>query len=191
MFSRLFGKRDKSADSPSKEAQSTRARGGSDSVPSKSGFANTSFPSTPVAAPTRAPVQAAVAAPRVPVARVAPPAPVLPASGFPSDHQIDFVLPSAPLPLESELTLEQRKNIALATVEQHHQRIANTIRTLWGYKECSVYINRLIMAGGDGMGHARVGFNQDAVDAMLALSDVHDAEFGAPSTLSGGLGLSL
>jgi hypothetical protein len=91
----------------------------------------------------------------------------------------------------TELTLEQRKNVALATVEQHHQRVANTIRTLWGYRECSVYINRLIMAGGDGMGNARVGFNQDAVAAMLALSDVHDAEFGPPSTLGGTLGLSI
>jgi hypothetical protein len=36
-----------------------------------------------------------------------------------------------------------------------------------------------------------VGFNQDAVEAMLALSDVHDEEFGAPSTLSGSLGPSL
>jgi hypothetical protein len=63
-------------------------------------------------------------------------------------------------------------------VELHHQRIANTIRTLWGYKECGTYINKLIMNGGDGMGHARVGFNQDAVVAMMALSDMHEAEFG-------------
>jgi hypothetical protein len=72
----------------------------------------------------------------------------------------------------------------------HHRRIANTIRTLWGYKECSIYINKLIMAGGDGMGQSRVGFNQDAVQAMLALSDIHDAQFGAPET-GGGLGLSI
>ena len=52
-------------------------------------------------------------------------------------------------------SVEQKKAEALAVVEQHHQRIANTIRTLWGYKECSVYINKLIMNGGDGMGNAR------------------------------------
>jgi hypothetical protein len=75
-------------------------------------------------------------------------------------------------------------------VELHHRRIANTIRTLWGYKECGVYINKLIMSGGDGMGHARVGFNQEAVEAMLVLSDIHDAEFGPPEN-SGGLGLSI
>ena len=123
-----------------------------------------------------------------PAPRVTPPTP---ASDFPADNQIDFELPTAPAPFDTGLTLEQRKNIALETVERHHQRIANTIRTLWGYKECSVYINRLIMAGGDGMGHARVGFNQEAVEAMLALSDIHDEEFGPPDTLGGALGLSL
>lgn len=205
MFSKLFGKRDKSADSPSKEAQSTRvplaqAPRLPKPDPFAARFASKPSPPAPRAAmPTPAPL---AAAPRVPAPAPAPirtPAaaapramPVRPATAFPADHQIDFELPTAPQALEEqELTLEQRKNIALATVEQHHQRIANTIRTLWGYKECSVYINRLIMAGGDGMGHARVGFNQDAVQAMLALSDVHDSEFGAPSTLGGALGLSI
>jgi hypothetical protein len=88
-------------------------------------------------------------------------------------------------------TPADRKNAALDTVELYHKRIANTIRTLWGYKECSAYINKLIMAGGDGMGNARVGFNQEAVEAMLLLSDLHDAEFGPPDSIVGGLGLSI
>lgn len=100
------------------------------------------------------------------------------------------MFPTVPTALE-ELTLDERKTMALATVDLHHHRIANTIRTLWGYKECGVYINKLIMAGGDGMGHARVGFNQEAVEAMLVLSDIHDAEFGPPSHFGGGLGMSL
>jgi len=96
-------------------------------------------------------------------------------------------LPSELVPqLDKDSPVLQRE-AALAIVESRHPRISNTIRTLWGYQECSVYINRLIMAGGDGMGHARVGFNQDAVQAMLALSDLHDAEFGPPDTLSGAL----
>jgi hypothetical protein len=76
-------------------------------------------------------------------------------------------------------TPDERKEEAIAVVELHHHRIANTIRTLWGYKECGAYINKLIMSGGDGMGHARIGFNQDAVTAMMALSDLHEAQFGA------------
>lgn len=195
MFSRFFGKRDKSADSPNQEAPRTRGPETGDRIdvnPSKperslvqdSRLPKAIFSATPI--PPK-PVGAVFHAPR-PAARsqaITDP----PASQFFADHQIDFELPTAPLPLVPELTLEQRKNMALETVELHHQRIANTIRTLWGYKECSVYINRLIMAGGDGMGHARVGFNQNAVEAMLALSDIHDAEFGPPSTLGGGLGL--
>jgi hypothetical protein len=78
-----------------------------------------------------------------------------------------------------DLTPEQRKNRALQVVEMHHRRIANTIRTLWGYKECSLYINKLIMEGEDGKGHARAGFNQDAVDAMLQLTNLHDELFGS------------
>jgi hypothetical protein len=113
-----------------------------------------------------------------------------PVRNFPvqGDDSMPFekTMPAELVPLVED-GLEARRDEALAVVEQHHQRIANTIRTLWGYRECSVYINKLIMAGGDGMGHARVGFNQDAVQAMLALSDIHDAEFGPPDTLSGGL----
>lgn len=84
-----------------------------------------------------------------------------------------------------EKSPEQRKDQALAVVESHHHRIANTIRTLWGYKECSVYIYKLIMNGGDGMGHARVGFNQDAAEAMMELAELHDAQFGAVETGTG------
>jgi len=88
-----------------------------------------------------------------------------------------------------ERTLEQRMSDALDAVELHHHRIAGTIRSLWGYKECGAYINKLIMNGGDGMGHARIGFNQDAVAAMMVLSDLHEKQFG-PSDAGGGLGFS-
>lgn len=97
-----------------------------------------------------------------------------------------------PIPTEQDLslsrearTLEQRKEDALSTVELHHHRIANTIRTLWGYKECSDYISKLILAGGDGMGHARMGFNQDAANAMMLLAEIHDAQFGAAEPKDG------
>jgi len=38
------------------------------------------------------------------------------------------------------------------------------------------------------MGHNRVGFNQEAVQAMMELTDVHDAQFGPMD--GGGLSLS-
>ncbi|WP_138513958.1 hypothetical protein [Rhodoferax bucti] len=93
-----------------------------------------------------------------------------------------------PMGLE-ERSPEQRAVTALEVVELYHHRIANTIRTLWGYKECSVYINRLIMNGGDGMGNARVGFNPDAAQAMLLLADLHDQIFG-PADPGSTLGFS-
>lgn len=87
-------------------------------------------------------------------------------------------VPTQPLGLEQATPVQQMK-MALDIVELHHHRIANTIRTLWGYKECGVYINKLIMNGGDGMDHSHVGFNPEAVDAMMVLADLHDAEFGS------------
>lgn len=89
----------------------------------------------------------------------------------------DSFVSTQPLGLE-EKTLDQRREDALAVVELHHRRIANTIRTLWGYKECSVYIYKLILNGGDGMGMARIGFNQEAAEAMMDLAELHDAQFG-------------
>ncbi len=87
------------------------------------------------------------------------------------------------------LAVNQRKDAALQIVELHHHRIANTIRSLWGHKECSDYISKLILSGGDGMGHARIGFNQDAALAMMVLSELHDTLFGiAPP--SGGSGFA-
>ncbi|OGB31089.1 MAG: hypothetical protein A3F78_00695 [Burkholderiales bacterium RIFCSPLOWO2_12_FULL_61_40] len=101
-----------------------------------------------------------------------------------SGVQDDFDVPTQPMALE-DIPLERQVNNALEVVEMHHQRIANTIRSLWGDKGCSVYINKLIMSGGDGMGQARVGFNQKAVDAMMTLVDLHDQQFGAPGAGNG------
>ncbi|MEI6804132.1 MAG: hypothetical protein WCK83_13305 [Burkholderiales bacterium] len=125
--------------------------------------------SEPVAAAPIAPTPAPVPAARVPGAQTAAATPVA---------QSDIEIPTQPVPL-AEMSSAQKKDEALAIVELHHKRIANTIRTLWGYKECSEYIYKLIMNGGDGMGQARIGFNQDAAAAMLALADLHDAQFGA------------
>jgi hypothetical protein len=95
------------------------------------------------------------------------------AEAFPDFEEIA----TQPMGLE-EKSPAQRAADALEIVELFHHRIATTIRTLWGYKECSLYINKLIMNGGDGMGNARVGFNAEAAQAMLILTDLHDQMFG-------------
>jgi hypothetical protein len=211
MLSRLFGKRDKPSDDAGKAGKDDRGQSGKDDgrEATWSTWDKMQMPKAPAApqAPQPAPQRSGPAAQDStytglaplytrPVIRTSSMAPLTTtgamraakASG--DENQVDFVLPTSPMDLAPELTLEERKTLALDIVGQHHQRIANTIRTLWGYKECSAYINRLIMAGGDGMGHARVGFNQDAVAAMLALSDIHDAEFGPPDSTGGGLSLA-
>lgn len=82
------------------------------------------------------------------------------------------------------LALEQRKDRAFEVVTTHHPRIANTVRTLWGYKECNPYINKLLLESGDSKGHPRVGFSPLVVDALWALTEIHDAQFG-PSKPTG------
>lgn len=192
MFSRFFGKSDKANESPTQEAaKPTRGIEVIEDDPDTAWGMWDSAVAEQQAAPTPPTNHAAAPKPVVPTSRVVAPAAVTAKTPQAAQQNADLpVSMAASKPIEN-MTLEQRKNMALDVVELHHKRIGNTIRTLWGYKECSIYINKLIMSGGDGMGHARVGFNQEAVQAMLALSDLHDAEFGPPDTIPGGLGLSI
>lgn len=167
MFSGFFGKGDKDAKPPAKDAGHSRGLEVIEDDPDTAwGLWDSALAEQDSRFHADGPASKAPAAP----AETEAPVPTL-------DLDIGN-LPTQPLGLE-EITPEQRKEEALQVVEAHHQRIANTIRTLWGYKECSVYINKLIMNGGDGMGHARIGFNQDAAEAMLALADIHDTLYGA------------
>lgn len=111
-------------------------------------------------------------APLSPDAPSAAPAP-MPSVGFPHEAGAD----TQPMALE-ERTPAQKAEAALSIIELHHARIAKTIRMMWGYKECSDYIDKLLMTGYDDTGHARMGFNQEAVNAMMTLGEVHDQIFG-------------
>jgi hypothetical protein len=86
--------------------------------------------------------------------------------------------PTVPLPLPVyEPTPEDLRDEALSVIAQLHPRVANTIRSLWPDRECGDYINKLLMDGDDGAGHARLGFHQEAVDAMMRLVDLHEKQF--------------
>lgn len=63
---------------------------------------------------------------------------------------------------------------ALRVVHAQHSQIARTIVALWGYPEGSQYLNRLLIEGGDGAGSARVVFSSPVVQALLALTQMHD-----------------
>lgn len=82
-------------------------------------------------------------------------------------------------PQAQSKSLPVRWTDPLATIELHHRRVAGVIRSLWSHKECGAYINKLIVEGGDGMGHDRVGFNQSAAQAMMALASLHQQKFGS------------
>lgn len=103
-------------------------------------------------------------------------APVPTAVAVPAAARLEF---EATRPLEEdEKSLARRAQEALDTVELHHARIAKTLRAMWGHRECSQHIAKLLMTGYDDTGNARMGFHQEAVNAMLSLGDLHDRIFG-------------
>ena len=175
MFSGFFGKGNNSDKTPPKDAADSRGLEVVEDDPdtawglwdSALAAQDSRFPESPSALDSLPPIPPA---PTVIVRNEAPVKPVAP-------PVIDLEIPTQPLALE-EKSLEQRKEDALARVDLHHHRIANTIRSMWGYKECGMYLNKLIMDGGDGMGQNRIGFNQEAVEAMLILLDLHEKAFG-------------
>jgi hypothetical protein len=191
MFSGLFGKGKDADKSPPKDAVDSRGLEVVEDDPdtawslwdSALAEQDSKFIADPLFAvgplPTIAPIEAVVVRSKTPAKAAAIPAAV---------STVDLEIPTQPLALE-ERSPQQRMEDALARVDLHHHRIANTIRSMWGYKECGVYLNRLIMDGGDGMGHNRIGFNQEAVEGMLILVDLHDKQFG-PANIGTGLGLS-
>ena len=163
MFSKLFGKGNPSASPESKGSEDSRGLEVTEDDP------DTAWSRWDEALAAQDSRMSEIAASEVPF-------PII--IGNEEGKEPDLESQTVPMTLQ-ERSLEHRKNDALEVVETHHKRIGHTIRTLWGYKECSLYINKLILAGGDGMGHARVGFNQDAAAAMLELADVHDTLFGS------------
>ena len=90
---------------------------------------------------------------------------------------LEAFMGTRPMGLEDK-TPEQRNNDALAVIEGPHRKIADAIRATWGFRECEGYINKLVLSGSDGMGQTRVGFNPLVIDALMALSDLHESQFG-------------
>ncbi len=167
MFSGFFGKDDKSAKPPAKEAVDSRGLEVIEDDPDTTwGLWDSALAeqdSRFLAAPP---------------ANDPPMRPGVPTVGG------DFDAATQPMPLQ-DMSPAQRRDAALSVVELHHNRIAHTIRTMWGYKECSTYISKLIMNAGDGKGGNRMGFNQEAAEAMMVLATLHDAEFGMSDDSTG------
>lgn len=80
-----------------------------------------------------------------------------------------------PMPLH-ELPRQVGIDLAMAAVAKHHQRIADAIQMFWGTRDCVEYIEKLVMSGGDGFGHARIGFKPEVVSAMMSLISLHKVD---------------
>ena len=90
---------------------------------------------------------------------------------------LDTYLATQPAGLEDK-TPDQRKADAIALIERQHPKIAGAIRATWGFKECAAFVNKLVLSGSDDMGHTRVGFSPQVVDALMRLADLHETQFG-------------
>ena len=76
-----------------------------------------------------------------------------------------------------ELPKDCRMQQAMNVIGRDYKRIQTVIDSLWGYRECGEYLQKLIMSSGDPDGHNRMGFKSEVVTAMFVLSDLHDEQF--------------
>lgn len=96
-------------------------------------------------------------------------------TGFPSLSWEEEDLPTRPLPLH-ERPLQARIDAEMATIAEHHARIALAIEKFWGHRDCVEYLQRLILSGGDSDGRSRVGFKPEVVSALINLVALHKIE---------------
>jgi len=95
--------------------------------------------------------------------------------GFPTLKWEEEDLDTRPMPLH-ELPRQVGIDNAMAIVAKHHERIAKAITVFWGSRDCVEYIQKLVMSGGDGLGHTRVGFKPEVVSALLSLISLHQMD---------------
>jgi hypothetical protein len=93
-------------------------------------------------------------------------------TGFPSLNWEDDELPTRPLPLH-EQPLQVRIDAQLTVIAMHHVRIALAIEKFWGHRDCTEYLQTLILSGGDSDGRHRVGFKPEVLSALMNLIALH------------------
>ncbi len=94
-------------------------------------------------------------------------------SGFPPLKWEEEDLETRPMGL-GELPVQYQIDNSMAIINKYHPRIAKAIGVFWGHKDCVEYIEQLVLQGGDGAGHTRVGFKQEVLSALITLSSLHD-----------------
>ncbi len=93
-------------------------------------------------------------------------------TGFPSLSWEEEELPTRPLPLH-ERPLEARIEHEMVIIAERHPRIAASITRFWGHRDCVEYLQTLIIQGGDGDEHKRVGFRSEVLSALINLAGLH------------------
>lgn len=93
-----------------------------------------------------------------------------PSLEFPASEDSTQQAPStAPASKREPPTLAQ----CLETVRRIHPHIGRALDSLWGFAECETYLQRLIQDGSDGQDHARRGFSDEVMQALLTIAERH------------------
>jgi hypothetical protein len=95
-------------------------------------------------------------------------------TGFPTLQWEEDELPTRPMPLH-ERPLQARIDRELATVAEHHMRIALSIEKFWGHRDCVEYMKNLILSGYK-EGEKRLGFKAEVLQALINLTQMHEIE---------------
>ena len=95
--------------------------------------------------------------------------------GFPDLNMEPEELTTLPMGLH-EFPRQFQIDEELAIIALHHQRIEKAIRTFWGHPDCAEYLQKLILSGGDGAGHSRVGFKAVVLSALMNLVSLHEVK---------------
>ena len=96
--------------------------------------------------------------------------------GFPDiEYQDDFP-DTQPMALY-DLPLDYRIDGEIARIGKYHERIAKAIKTFWGHRDCVEYIQKLVLSGGDGAGHSRMGFKNEVMSSLISLIALHEQQY--------------
>lgn len=85
--------------------------------------------------------------------------------------------PTQPAPIEEVLQKISTFEHEIAIVRCHHEHIAKGIELFWGHRDCIEFLQKLILAGGDGTTRTRSGFKHEVVEALLSLIALQEAQF--------------
>ena len=103
--------------------------------------------------------------------------PLIEPNGFEDTQpsQSDEFVSTRPTPL-SEFPRQIQIDHEMAVIRAHHARIADAIEVFWDHRDCLEYLQQLICNGGDGFGHARVGFKHEVLAALINLTTLHEVK---------------